>query len=107
MRTSLALATAVTLSILTPLCYAQLSWTEISPLPEARLNHAAAAGPNGLIYSIGGDSTSGGFTRHNDVFAYEPSGGSWSPVASLPQGRGIFGAATGVDGRIYAIGGDT
>src|SRR5947209_3784367 len=42
-------------------------------------------------------------------FAYSPAPavaqGSWATVAPMPTAREKFGAATGPDGRIYAIGG--
>ena len=39
------------------------------------------------------------------VEAYNPATNSWSTVASLPTPRLLLAAATGKDGRIFAIGG--
>ncbi|MBJ7607865.1 MAG: hypothetical protein JF887_00325, partial [Candidatus Dormibacteraeota bacterium] len=36
---------------------------------------------------------------------YTPSTNSWATVAPMPTARGFLAAATGPDGRIYAIGG--
>jgi len=36
-----------------------------------------------------------------------PAGPGWQDIAPLPAARTNFAAATGGDGRIYAIGGDS
>lgn len=41
----------------------------------------------------------------NTVEAYTPSSNSWAYVAAMPTHRSRLGAATGGDGRLYAIGG--
>jgi N-acetylneuraminic acid mutarotase len=74
------------------------TWTTVAPLPTARSNLAAAVGPDGLIYAIGG-------IAGNAVYVYNPATNSWTTVASLPTGRADLAAAVGPDGLIYAIGG--
>jgi N-acetylneuraminic acid mutarotase len=79
------------------------SWATVAPMPTARMNLAAATGPDGRIYVIGGGN---GSTCCNTVEAYNPTTNSWAAVASLATARNALGAATGPDGRIYAIAGD-
>jgi N-acetylneuraminic acid mutarotase len=80
------------------------AWTTVAGLPGgARDSLAAAKGPDGRIYAIGGWD---GTNHLNRVEAYDVATNTWSTVASLPGvGRGNLPAATGPDGRIYAIGG--
>lgn len=72
-------------------------------MPSARSSLAAATGPDGRTYAIGGVDGSG--TIVNTVYAYTPSSDSWVAVAPMPTTRDQLAAATGPDGRIYAIGG--
>jgi Bacterial Ig-like domain (group 3)/Kelch motif/Beta-propeller repeat len=79
------------------------SWATVANIPTARDHLAAATGPDGRIYAIGGVSLSGS----NVVEAYDPTTNTWATVASMPTGRWSLAAVTGPDGRIYAIGGTT
>jgi len=72
-------------------------------MPTARFDVAAVTGPDGQIYSIGGEVAV--TFSINTVEAYSPSRNSWSTVASIPTARSALGTAMGTDGRIYAIGG--
>jgi N-acetylneuraminic acid mutarotase len=84
------------------------SWATVAPLPTARQGLAAATGPDGRIYAIGGSTPSGSTPNGsalNTVEAYTPATNSWASVTSLPTARGSLAAAAGSDGRIYAIGG--
>ena len=82
----------------------RLRWRIKAPVPTARLALAAAAA-GGQIYAIGGDTIDpGGVTDVVEV--YSPQGNRWTTVAPLPEPRYRLAAATGADGRIYAIGGD-
>jgi N-acetylneuraminic acid mutarotase len=81
------------------------SWSTVAPMPTAREGLAAATGFNGRIYAIGGTVNGSPSGTTNTVEAYTPSTNSWSAVASLPTARLGLAAATGFDGRIYAIGG--
>jgi N-acetylneuraminic acid mutarotase len=84
------------------------SWATIASMPRARFGLAAATGPDGRIYAIGGNyGTNIGTGNLNTVEAYTPATNSWATVASMPTARYGLAAATGLDGRIYAIGGDT
>ncbi len=75
----------------------------IRPMPTPRSALAAAAGPDGKIYAIGGDGADTG--ARTTVEAYDPTTNKWTTVAPMKFSRFSLGAATGADGRIYAIGG--
>jgi hypothetical protein len=45
------------------------------------------------------------FGTTNQVQAYNPGTNTWTTVTSMPTPRSALAAVTGVDGRIYAIGG--
>lgn len=84
-------------------------WTTVASMPTARAGLAAATGSDGRIYAIGGSNN---FSTANlkgagltTVEAYTPASGRWATVASMPTARSGLAAATGSDGRIYAIGG--
>lgn len=79
------------------------SWSTVAPLHTARASLAAATGPDGLIYAIGGFNDRSGIL--NSVEAYNPSTNTWTAVASMSTARADLAAVTGPDGRIYAIGG--
>ena len=81
------------------------AWTTVAPMPGgARDSLAAATGPDGRIYAIGGFDGSNHLDR---VEAYDVATNTWSTEAPLPVARGNLPVATGPDGRIYAIGGLT
>jgi N-acetylneuraminic acid mutarotase len=92
------------------------SWTpspQSLPLPTAW--HAAAVGPNGLIYVIGGMQQQPNAPSTSpppyvaSVYSYNPASptSAWAEQAPLPDVRAGMGAATGADGLVYAIGGMT
>jgi len=78
------------------------TWQLAAFLPTPRFNLAAAAGPDGRIYALGGTANTG---PTNVVEAYNPATNAWTSVASMPTVRSGLAAVTGPDGRIYAIGG--
>jgi N-acetylneuraminic acid mutarotase len=63
---------------------------------------AAATGPDGRIYAIGGFDTD----YLSSVEAYDVATNSWTHVASMVHPRYTFAAVTGPDKQIYAIGGE-
>lgn len=84
------------------------TWSSVHDLPSARGDVGAAPGADGRIYVIGGrqlDPSGYPSIVLNDVEAYTPATDTWSLAAGLPQPSYYVGAATGVDGRVYAIGG--
>src|SRR5439155_19023786 len=81
------------------------SWATVAPMATGREGLAAATGPDGLVYAIGGTNT-GESTSLNTVEAYPPGTNGWVTAASMPTARFLLAAATGPDGRIYAIGGN-
>jgi N-acetylneuraminic acid mutarotase len=72
-------------------------------MPAPNFFGAAALGPDGRIYSMGGYDAS--FNITGVVNAYDPRTNTWSAVAAMPTPRVSFAATLGPDGRIYAIGG--
>jgi len=78
-------------------------WTPEAPMPSPRDFFAAAPGPDGRIYAIGGCCTGGSDFTATDV--YDPSTNTWSSAAPMPTAREEEAAALGSDGRIYVFGG--
>jgi hypothetical protein len=81
------------------------TWVTVAPMPTPRNDLATATGPDGRIYAIGGFGPESPPVPLDTVECYDPSTHVWSPVAPMPTARGAARAATGPDGRIYAIGG--
>lgn len=77
-------------------------WESGSPMPTPRAQLAAAVGPQGLIFAIGGYTP----RRYlSTVEAYNPQSDTWSNKSPLPKAVAIFSAATTADGHIYTLGG--
>src|SRR6516164_2621961 len=85
-----------------PCAVAQGSWTFVPPMPTGRAWPAAATGPDGIIYVVGGYDDTGDL---NVLESYDPKSRQWTTLAPMPTARSALAAATGLDGRIYAIGG--
>jgi N-acetylneuraminic acid mutarotase len=86
-------------------------WASALPTIQPSTALAAATGPDGRIYAIGGAILGGPnnmsfSTPTNFVQAFSPTANTWQMVANLPTARSFLAAATGPDGRIYAIGGN-
>ena len=78
-------------------------WTVIAPMPTPRDDLAAATGPDGRIFAIGGE-TGGQMAPTTVVEAYSPRQRTWSAVAPLPVALDSPRATTGTDGHIYVLG---
>lgn len=85
------------------------TWTRRAPLMTPRRLFAAAVGHDGRIYVMGGYRMGTGSEANpvgmTSAEAYTPASNSWTSVGDMPTGRFSLAAATGGDGRIYAIGG--
>lgn len=86
------------------------TWTTKAPMPTPKLEFGATLGPDGKIYIIGGGTSYGNNNPpfFNTVEIYDPKTDTWSlpDLESLmPTARKELGAATGKNGKIYAIGG--
>ena len=84
------------------------AWSREAPLQIGRRGPGAALGEDGRIYAIGGHGGERGGTRVPDIVitveAYEPSERRWEHVAPIrAPALNHIGAATGRDGRIYAL----
>jgi hypothetical protein len=91
-------------------CYSPTAntWTFVASMPTARSAAAAAAVGNRIVV-IGGSTGASSFAgpATNKVESYNTSNGVWSTLPVVPTARFYLGAATGLDGRIYAVGGIT
>ncbi len=78
------------------------TWTNLASLPVAVAGSAAALGPDGKIYVVGG--LSGGVAT-NVVQVFNPAANSWTLSTMLPEN--LSASAIGVDslGRLLVIGG--
>jgi N-acetylneuraminic acid mutarotase len=77
------------------------TWSTAPSMPTARLNLAAAGGPN-RVYAIGGSDGTGPLATHE---IFDPAGNDWTTAAPLSSARESLGATTGPDGLIYVFGG--
>ena len=80
-------------------------WTTAAPLPTARWQLAAATDSAGRIYAIGGCPALNPCGDDTIVERYDPATNTWSTLPKLLNGRSSLAAATGPDGRVYAVGG--
>ncbi len=78
------------------------TWTNVASMPVAVAGSAAAMGPDGKIYVVGG--LSGGVAT-NLVQVYTPANNSWAISTPLPEA--LSAAGLGVDslGRLIVMGG--
>jgi N-acetylneuraminic acid mutarotase len=82
-------------------------WVLGIPSGEEHWYCAAALGHDGRIYAIGGDGSGGGGGEGNGLEAFDPQTNSWTALPSIPLTLERPAAATGLDGRIYVLGGTT
>ena len=81
------------------------AWVHVADMAAPRVDLAAAVGPDGLVYAMGGYVAGIGDTAGVEV--YNPTSNIWTAAPSMSMFRTNFGATTGGDGRIYALGGNT
>jgi N-acetylneuraminic acid mutarotase len=81
------------------------TWSEKASMPSPR-HSLSGATVNGIIYAIGGDSTSGDTTGvSNSVFSYDPLTDTWETKNPLSSQRAKHTNGV-VDGVVYIIGGE-
>jgi hypothetical protein len=81
-------------------CASVGAWAEQSPYPIAVSGNAVSS-QGGNVYSFGGIANNVAIAN---AYKYTPGTNTWTPIASLPQPRGWFSAAS--DGTyIYLLGG--
>ncbi len=105
------------------------TWKRGAPMKIARQSLAAAFGKDGKLYVFGGCGCRGSGTMYKvgdeaerqaaraevqaqqravgETEVYDPGTDTWSMAAPMPTPRMLFAAATGADGKIYTIGGQT
>jgi len=82
------------------------TWTQASDMPSVRMTHSASV-VDGKIYIIGGGNlVVNQIDLPSTVDVYDPATDTWTMAADFPNPRGEHTASV-VDGKIYAIGGDT
>jgi N-acetylneuraminic acid mutarotase len=79
----------------------RLDWGAKMPMTTAKAGLGAAAGPDGIVYAIGGYDGS----YLNTVEAYDPATNTWASKAPMPTVRAGLGLATATNGKLYAVGG--
>ncbi len=78
-------------------------WELGPPLPQPN-NHGMAAGVNGKVYLIGGQTTADDPSYVDTVYELDPAGGAWVEKARMPTARSA-GVAVVHEGKIYVAGG--
>src|SRR5688500_3337192 len=78
-------------------------WEFGPPLPQPN-NHGMAAGVNGRVYLIGGQTEADAPTYVDTVYELNPASGAWVEKARMPTARSS-GVAVVHDGKIYVAGG--
>jgi len=85
---------------------ADFIWTQKADMPTPRWNFVTSV-VNGKIYALGGESSEDDWwSTLSAVEEYDPASDTWTKKADMPIQRSCF-AASVVDGKIYAIGGDS
>lgn len=79
------------------------SWTELSPMPVARVAPVAVA-LNGNIYVMGGFDPSYYWSADPTVEIYNIATNSWSTGTSMPTGCS-WASGVALNGKIYVLGG--
>ncbi|PRW44996.1 ring canal kelch-like protein isoform X2 isoform A [Chlorella sorokiniana] len=80
-------------------------WQLIPDMRQARGAHACTAGPNSLLYVVGGyDVNQPDSSFMPTVEAFDPRLNAWVPKASMQQAR-AYGAAAFAEGALWVIGG--
>ncbi len=90
------------------------TWTDTSPMTQARAYHTATVLPNGEVLVIGGGASAGGGTStySTDVGSvaaelYDPASRSWTATADLVGQRELQVAVLLADGRVLIAGGSS
>jgi N-acetylneuraminic acid mutarotase len=80
------------------------AWTTLAPMPETCNGMAAATGPNGLVYVVGGNC--GSPKDSNKMYVFDPTANTWTEGPAMP-GVAVYGAAAafGGNGLLYVMGG--
>ncbi|MGI8425111.1 MAG: Kelch repeat-containing protein, partial [Actinomycetota bacterium] len=84
------------------------TWKDAPSMPLARHSGAAVTASDNKTYALGGWSGphgERGLAASGSAESYDPGERQWSPAPPMSQPRTGFGAAPGLDGRIYSVAG--
>lgn len=77
------------------------TWTSGASLPTGARGVSAAAGADGMLYSVGGYNS----TFAGETYRYNPATNVWTRLASVPNAAWLATGSATSDGRIFVIGG--
>ncbi|MFE9727649.1 Kelch repeat-containing protein [Streptomyces sp. NPDC005794] len=83
------------------------SWTTAKAMNKERDYMVVAAGLDDKIYAMGGIEVGPDIDPVADAEVYDPDTGRWSSLPPMPTPLSEAAGATGPDGRIYVIGGQS
>ena len=103
---SVGLVCLMALAVLAPVASAATapSWNYAFPMGGARSQATVVQAENGVVYVIGGYTTTA-TAATTAVSAYNPSTGTWAALAPLPLATRGASGGIGADGRIYIFDG--
>ncbi len=103
---SFGLVCLMALSVFAPAASAATapSWNYAFPMGGARSQATVVQADNGIVYVIGGYTTTGTVPTNLNS-AYNPSTGIWTDLAPLPLATRGASGGIGADGRIYIFDG--
>jgi len=78
------------------------SWTELTPMPEARCWYTASAA-NGKVYTFGGVNNATNLIT-NEIFEYDPTTDTWQEMVSMKMDRMVAGTCN-IDNQIFIAAG--
>lgn len=81
------------------------AWTSVTSLPVANYGAVATTGTDGRIDVIGGCTDATCRNPTSAVEAYDPQKNTWTALPPLAIPRWGMAATTGLDGRLYVLGG--
>lgn len=79
-------------------------FVKLAPMPDKGRDRAVAAADNRCVYVCGGQRFGGTLTTlhfYDDIMRFEPETGTWTRVATLPDGGTIAMTAFTIDGKVY------
>lgn len=83
------------------------TWIAKAPMTTSRYGLSVGV-LNGILYAVGGSSAVGcGGALYASLEAYDPGTNTWTTKAPMPSAKCELGAAIGLNGLLYVVGGST